>query len=405
MGSNFNKLSLLPGHSSSTSVKTPAENTGTKAFPARLRRGLIPQLPTDDFKVVYHPNVGINEAAFIERELWAALLDSSSLVESSTQDELTRTNVVKKKRETGKKEGREVDHILLFGMPTMSTACHETVAKYPQIRQITLHRKIIAVKAYITPPNRAIQGIIYREHNRESPQEILHELQRSNPLLPIVPARDMGHTSKSMLIHFMSDTFSESVKFFGSAFGVYSFRPKVEACTNCRQTGQHCRDVCPEPMRFHCLDCGQQRSADQQCSPTCIACGGAHKTGDRLCRRRYQRGKTQWGRNPSPHQSQETPDIHFDLTSFPPLHSATGGQTGSRSLKQNKTQVMPTVNEDPQKVSCVGGISHGSSSRSDSRDPYYQSTIDRFTKKNQDLKQQISSILVRLTALTHTKFS
>ncbi|KAL1444630.1 hypothetical protein MTO96_029732 [Rhipicephalus appendiculatus] len=195
-------------------------------------------------------------SAFTERELRAALLESTGLVESSTQGDLTRTNLVK-------------------NVLTLSTVCQEGVVKYAHIRQITLRGKKIEVNAYIAPSDRAIQGIIYRAYNGESLKEILRELRRSNPLLPLVQAQDMGHTSKSLLIHFMSDTLPESVKFFGSVFGVYSFRPKVEACTNCRRTG-HRRDVCPEPMRSHCLVCRQQHQADQQCSPTCIACGGSH---------------------------------------------------------------------------------------------------------------------------------
>lgn len=366
------------------SVQTPAEKLGTTASAARLRRGPIPQLPTDDFKVVYRPNAGVNMAAFTERELRAALLESSGLVESCTQGDLTRTNLVK-------------------NVFTMSTACHERVAKYAQIRQITLRGKKIEVNAYIAPPDRAIQGIIYRAYNGESPQEILRELRRSNPLLPIVQARDMGRTSKSVLIHFMSDTLPESVKFFGSVFGVYSFRPKVEACTNCRRTG-HRRDVCPEPMRSHCLDCGQQHPADQQCSPICIACGGDHRTGDRLCRRKYQRGTTERTRTSTPHQQQTTPDFQVDQASFPPLTSATGeGRTGSKSPRRNTPPMLPTVNQDSQKVSCVDSVSHHSNSRSDSRDLYYQSTIDRLTKENQDLKRQMSLILERLNALTHVK--
>ncbi|KAL1424166.1 hypothetical protein MTO96_003661 [Rhipicephalus appendiculatus] len=145
----------------------------------------------------------------------------------------------------------------------------------------------------------------------------------------------MGRTSKSVLIHFMSDTLPESVKFFGSVFAVYSFRPKVEACTNCRRTG-HRRDVCPEPMRSHCLDRGQQHQADQQCSPTCIACGGSHRTGDRLCRRKYQRGTAQRTRTSTPLQYQTTPDFQLEQASFPPLKSAFGeDQTRSKSPRRN----------------------------------------------------------------------
>ncbi|KAL1437429.1 hypothetical protein MTO96_048917 [Rhipicephalus appendiculatus] len=64
------------------------------------------------------------------------------------------------------------------------------------------------VSAYITPLDRAIQGIIYRASNGESPQDIPR-----NPLLAIVQAWDMGRISMSVLIHFMSNTLPESVSF------------------------------------------------------------------------------------------------------------------------------------------------------------------------------------------------
>ncbi|KAH6931131.1 hypothetical protein HPB50_022275 [Hyalomma asiaticum] len=213
--------------------------------------------------------------------------------------------------------------------------CQERVVKYAQIRQITLRGKKIEIQAYIAPPDRAIQGIIYRAYNRESPQEILRELRWSNPLVAIVQARDMGRTSKSVLIHFMSDRLPESVKFFGSVFAVYPFRPKVEACTNCRRIG-HPRDVCPEPTRSHCPDCGQQHPVDHQCSPTCIVCGGDHRTGDRLCRRKYQRGSAQRTRTPRPPQRHMTPELQLGQASFPPLTPEAGNdQTRSKSPRRD----------------------------------------------------------------------
>ncbi|KAH6948101.1 hypothetical protein HPB50_022826 [Hyalomma asiaticum] len=147
-------------------------------------------------------------AAFTERELRVALLDSSGLTESNTQGDLTRTNLLK-------------------NVFTMSTACQDRVVKYAQIRQVTLRGKKIEIQAYIAPPDQAIQGIIYRAYNGESPREILRELRRSNPLVPIMQARDMSHTSKSVLICFVSDRLPESVKFFGSVFGVYPFGLRI----------------------------------------------------------------------------------------------------------------------------------------------------------------------------------
>ncbi|KAL1442611.1 hypothetical protein MTO96_046336 [Rhipicephalus appendiculatus] len=260
-------------------------------------------------------------AAFTERELRAALLQCSGLVESSTQGDLTRTNLVK-------------------NVFTMSTACQERVVKYAQIRQITLRGKKIEVNAYIAPPGSSHSRHHISSLQRRIPQEVLRELRRSNPRLPIVQARDMGRTSKSVLIHFMSVTLPESVKFFGSVFGVYSFRPKVEACTNCRRTG-HRRDVCPEPMCSHCLDCGQQHQADKQCSPTCIACGGSHRTGDRLCRRKYQRGTAQRTRTSTPLQYQTTSDFQLEQASFPSFD--VGIRRRPNQKQESATQHTPHV--------------------------------------------------------------
>ncbi|KAH6929866.1 hypothetical protein HPB50_006429 [Hyalomma asiaticum] len=365
-------------------VKTPAQRMVNASAAERLRRGPIPRLPIDDYKVIYRPNAGVSMAAFTERELRAALLDSSGLTESNTQGDLTRTNLLK-------------------NVFTMSTACQERVIKYAQIRQITLRGKKIEIQAYIAPPDRAIQGIIYRAHNGESPQEILRELRRSNPLVPIVQARDMGRTSKSVLIHFMSDRLPESVKFFGSVFAIYPFRPKVEACTNCRRIG-HRRDVCPEPTRSHCPDCGQQHPVDHQCSPTCIVCGGDHRTGDRLCRRKYQRGSAQRTRTPRPPQRHMTPELQLDQASFPPLTPEAGNdQTRSKSPRRDVPTGWPPARQALQQVSWADSVSHRSSTRSDPRDLYYQGTIEQLTKENQDLKQQMSLILERLNALTHSK--
>ncbi|KAH8034006.1 hypothetical protein HPB51_018517 [Rhipicephalus microplus] len=67
----------------------------------------------------------------------------------------------------------------------------------------------------------------------------------------------MGRTSRSVLIHFMAEELPPPVEMFGILYAVFNFRPKVEACLNCRQVG-HRRDVCPLPNRLTCSSCGQK---------------------------------------------------------------------------------------------------------------------------------------------------
>ncbi|KAH6948308.1 hypothetical protein HPB50_023372 [Hyalomma asiaticum] len=60
-------------------------------------------------------------------------------------------------------------------------------------------------------------------------------------------------------------------------------------CRNCGRVG-HRQDVCPHPTEKVCDKCGHgPPGPDHVCSaPKCALCGGAHVTGDRTCRSRYQ---------------------------------------------------------------------------------------------------------------------
>ncbi|KAH8026823.1 hypothetical protein HPB51_025200 [Rhipicephalus microplus] len=248
------------------SVSSKLDNTAV----ARPRLKRLPRLPVDVFKIGFRPSAGVDLAQYNDVELRAAVVAKSGLHSVVADEDLVCTNLAKN----------------IF---TVSTSCADRVANYAKIRELTLRGKKLGFHAYIAPPDGARAGIIYRAWNGESPQDLLQELRRANPLLPIVQARDMGRTSRSVLIHFMAEELPPSVKMFGILYAVFSFRLKVEACLNCRQVG-HRRDVCPLPNRLTCSSCGQKHPEDYPCTPQCVICGDAHKTGDRACKQRFQRG-------------------------------------------------------------------------------------------------------------------
>ncbi|KAH6929047.1 hypothetical protein HPB50_022522 [Hyalomma asiaticum] len=259
-----------------TQVRKPVSAPGVHSqlddtAAARLRVRTVPRLPLDDFKIVFRPTAGVNLAKFNDGELRAAVVANSGLQPSVAAEDIMCTNLPK-------------------NVFTVSTSCAERVSNYVKIRELTLRGDKRAFHAYVAPPDRARPGIIYRAWSGESPQDLLRELRRANPLLPIVQARDMGRTSRSVLIHFMAEELPPSVKMFGVLYAVFKFRPKVEACINCRQVG-HRRDVCPLPNRLTCPGCGQKHQADHPCTPQCVICGDAHATGDRSCKKRFKRGK------------------------------------------------------------------------------------------------------------------
>ncbi|KAH7937370.1 hypothetical protein HPB49_011121 [Dermacentor silvarum] len=172
----------------------PSEVDGTAA--ARLRIRPLPRLPVDDFKIVFPPTAGVNLAQYNDGELQAAVLSNSGLHSAVTEEDLMCTNLLKN----------------IF---TVSTSCADRVANYAKITDLTLHGNKLAFHPYIAPPDGARPGIIYRAWSSESPQDLLRELRRANSLLPIVESRDMGRTSRSVLIHFMAEELPPSVKMFG----------------------------------------------------------------------------------------------------------------------------------------------------------------------------------------------
>ncbi|KAH8009866.1 hypothetical protein HPB51_020658 [Rhipicephalus microplus] len=237
---------------------------------ARPRLKRLPRLPVDDFKIVFRPSAGVDLAQYNDVELRAAVVAKSGLHSVAADEDLVCTNLAKN----------------IF---TVSTSCVDRVANNAKIRELTLRGKKLGFHAHIAPPDGARAGIIYRAWN--------------------------------VLIHFMAEELPPSVKMFGILYAVFNFRLKVEACLNCRQVG-HRRDVCPLPNRLTCSSCGQKHPEDYPCTPQCVICGDAHKTGDRACKQRFQRGFSRLSRprqRPQQEHQQEQPEFQLEKESFPSI--------------------------------------------------------------------------------------
>ncbi|KAH7953042.1 hypothetical protein HPB49_004005 [Dermacentor silvarum] len=125
-----------------------------------------------------------------------------------------------------------------------------------------------------------------------SNQEMLRDLQQRNKGkdFEIAGARRLGQT-KSVLIIFVNTTrVPESIDLFGGVVRCYYFKPKIEACFNCRIPG-HRVDVCPQEKQELCYRCGQShpKKENPDCTRKCIVCKGDHVTGTRRCKFRYEK--------------------------------------------------------------------------------------------------------------------
>ncbi|KAH8035418.1 hypothetical protein HPB51_005142 [Rhipicephalus microplus] len=364
----------------------------------------MPRLPVDDFKIVFRPSVGVDLAQYNDGELRATAVANSGLRFVAADEDLVCTNLAKN----------------IF---TVSTSCTDRVANYAKILELTQRGKKLGFHAYIALPDGARAGIIYRAWNGESPQDSLQELRRANPLLPIVQARDMGCTSRSVLIHFMAEELPPSVKMFGILYAIFNFRTNVEVCLNCRQVG-HQRDVCPLPNCLTCSGCGQKHPQDYPCTPQCVICGDAHKTGDRACKQRFQRAFSRLSRprqRPQQEHQQEQPEFQLEKEFFssidnrnrssrfkspgrnrssrsrsPGRNHGSKGKSPGRSASQSRD-----FSTEPEKVSWAKQASCSCCMLSDAKEnSKIQETIERLMRENQELKQQLALVLERLGTLT-----
>ncbi|KAH7979099.1 hypothetical protein HPB49_008192 [Dermacentor silvarum] len=148
------------------------------------------------------------------------------------------------------------------------------------------------MKAYVAAPNNAIKGILYNAVYNQSQEEIFEDLVALKPsrTFTIADARQLGRT-KFILVTFINTTeVPRQLNFYGAVYSCHPFMAKVEACFNCRKPG-HRADVCPKERTGLCPRCGIAHPVKPtpDCTPKCILCGGAHFTGTRRCKVRFDR--------------------------------------------------------------------------------------------------------------------
>ncbi|KAH8022324.1 hypothetical protein HPB51_023377 [Rhipicephalus microplus] len=159
---------------SAPSVSSKLDDTAV----ARRRLKRLPWFPVDDFRIVFRPSAGVDLAPHNDGELRAAVVSNSRLHSVVADEDLVFTNLAKN----------------IF---TMSTSCTDQVAKYAKIRELKLRGKKLGFHAHIAPPDGTRAGIVYHAWNGESPPDLLQDLRRANPLLPIVQARDGAYLTLS----------------------------------------------------------------------------------------------------------------------------------------------------------------------------------------------------------------
>ncbi|KAH7961395.1 hypothetical protein HPB52_008796 [Rhipicephalus sanguineus] len=111
---------------------------------------------------------------------------------------------------------------------------------------------------------------------------------------PNVTVRKLGDTTVAV-ITFAGTKVPRTVLYNCERLPVHLYKKTVPACPLCGTVG-HRADTCPRPQPGRCISCGVQVPAatpdgptEHQCVPSCLLCGGGHKTGAPGCAGRFRK--------------------------------------------------------------------------------------------------------------------
>ncbi|KAH9379193.1 hypothetical protein HPB48_000224 [Haemaphysalis longicornis] len=174
-----------------------------------------------------------------------------------------------------------VQNILVIATPSEGNA-----EAYSKLQHTHLESKSYAVTAYIAAPDNTSEGVV-RGIDVSLSATQLQELfvsERNPTILEVTRIK----TSQTVVLLFDGMRVPRHVM-----FGIYMvrcslFKRQNDVCYTCGQPG-HRSDVCVNPNTNACKNCGiKSTSEGHPCTPKCAMCGGAHPTGSKTCKHRFQ---------------------------------------------------------------------------------------------------------------------
>ncbi|KAL1445077.1 hypothetical protein MTO96_045221 [Rhipicephalus appendiculatus] len=228
----------------------------------------IPNLLRDHFKTIIRPRGGMDVKKTDLIIFKRALAKAASLTAEQVFDDTLCTN--------------PFQNIFVVATPFEVNA-----RAYARVQQISMGKIVIGVAAYVAASDDTCKGVI-RGINLDLSDTELTELivNRRNP--GALGVRRIKKTP-TVIVLFDGQKVPQYVLCDGVRYPCSLYRRQVDVCYACGDLG-HRADVCPKGEdQKKCRGCGMQTpSEDHQCDPQCAICGGAHRTADRKCRKRFQ---------------------------------------------------------------------------------------------------------------------
>ncbi|KAH7983213.1 hypothetical protein HPB52_010218 [Rhipicephalus sanguineus] len=223
---------------------------------------------------------------------------------------------------------------------------------YLRVKSINVGTDTIELHVYAPPPDDAVRGIMFHAYDDFSDNEILADLQASNPDMPIVSGRRMGQT-RHIVVALTTKNLPKWIFYHGTDIRLYPFyNSRVEACFNCRKVG-HRMDVCPLPRKQRCRRCGEEHpppgeGEKPKCTSRCIVCCGAHNTGSSNCKYRFVKKAP-----PTPQLKQEAQEPTSN-TRGNPSHSGTSSSRSPSPRDHSPSFPPPGTSSSQHKAQSAG---------------------------------------------------
>lgn len=226
-------------------------------------------IPREDHKIVIRPRGGLNMAKIETSVVTGAIMAAAGTVREHEGEDTVCVNAAQ--------------NILV-----VSTPSEERAEVYARVKTIEFGNMEYEVYAYRTAPEGTVKGVIRGIAIDETPEDINEAIvTKYNPLA--LEAHRIGN-STAVIVLFEGHRVPRYVKYRAALIKCGLYRKHHEVCRCCGKVG-HRIDVCPTPEARVCFACGiANPNAEHEgvCKPRCKLCGGAHPTGDRVCKNKFK---------------------------------------------------------------------------------------------------------------------
>lgn len=262
-----------PAATSTTGISTVADKAAKyKRKNARHVRQIamasrMPDLPTDDYRVVVRPRGGFNVSDYKTDRIYCCLRSAAGIGREATEEDSICLNVKQ-------------------NVVVLSTPSEDRAYKYGAISKLRIGEREYEASAYRAAPENTSKGLVRGISKDENPADIVRSLvTQRNP--SVLHAKRMGNTD-NVIVLFDGFYVPRYVYYGAMLVRCTLYRKQIDVCYECGRLG-HRADVCPNPNDKICRGCGcSNPPPEHRCEPRCLLCDKGHLTGDRKCKAKYK---------------------------------------------------------------------------------------------------------------------